>query len=62
MTVIPFASFLAGSLLSLLLPGCIFLAIVFWYLRFIRSVPETPDVREPVEAATPDGAVSQVEL
>ncbi|HTX46063.1 MAG TPA: hypothetical protein VMD48_07295 [Solirubrobacteraceae bacterium] len=62
MTLIPLASFLAGSLLSLLLPGCVFLAVVFWYLRFVRTVPETPDVREPVEAATPDGAVSQVEL
>lgn len=62
MAAIPLASFLAGSLLTLLLPGCIFLAIAGWYLWFFKRVPETSDVREPVEAATPDGAASQVEL
>jgi hypothetical protein len=62
MTTIPIASFLAGSLLTLLLPIGMFLALAGWYLWFVRRVPETPDVREPVEAATPDGAASKVDL
>jgi hypothetical protein len=44
MTSIPVASsFLAGSLLSLLLPVLIFLAILVWYLTFIKRVPDTVD-------------------
>jgi hypothetical protein len=44
MTSIPVASsFLAGSLLSLLLPVLIFLAILVWYLKFIKGVPDTVD-------------------
>jgi hypothetical protein len=35
------ASFLAGSLLSLLLPALLLIALVIWYLMFIRRVPET---------------------
>jgi hypothetical protein len=62
MTPIPLASFLAGSLLTLLVPLGIFLAVTLWYVQFIKRVPETPNVREPVEAATPDDAITQVEL
>jgi hypothetical protein len=62
MTTIPIASFLAGSLLSLLLPIGLFLALIGWYVWFIRRVPETPDVHEPVEAATPDGAAAKVDI
>jgi hypothetical protein len=44
MTSIPVASsFLAGSILSLLLPVLIFLALLVWYLKFIRRVPDTVD-------------------
>lgn len=35
------ATFLAGSLLSLLLPVCLLIALVVWYVGFIRRVPET---------------------
>lgn len=34
------ASFLAGALLSLLLPVFMLIALVFWYMAFIRRVPE----------------------
>jgi hypothetical protein len=38
---IPFAdNFLAGSLLSLLLPVGLLIAIVIWYLVVMRRVPE----------------------
>ncbi len=62
MASIPVASFLAGSLLTLLIPLGLFLALAWWYVWFVRRVPETSDKREPVEAATADGAASQVEL
>jgi hypothetical protein len=62
MASIPVASFLAGSLLTLLLPLGMFVALAGWYVWFVKRVPETADVREPVEAATPDGSVSDVEL
>ena len=32
-------NFLAGSLLSLLLPVCLLIAIAFWYVHFIRHSP-----------------------
>jgi hypothetical protein len=62
MASIPVASFLAGSVLTLVLPLGMFLALAGWYVWFIKRVPETADKREPVEAATADGAASQVEL
>jgi hypothetical protein len=34
------ASFLAGSLLTLLLPVLLLVALVAWYLIFLREVPE----------------------
>ncbi len=41
MLPIPFADdFLASSLLSLLLPVCLLIAIAVWYLRTVRHVPE----------------------
>jgi hypothetical protein len=33
--------FLAGSLLSLLLPVCLLIAIAAWYVLFARRAPET---------------------
>jgi hypothetical protein len=45
MPLILFAdNFLAGSLLSLLLPTCLLIVIAVWYVRTIRQVPEdTPE-------------------
>ena len=39
MTLIPIASFLAGSLLSLLLPVGLLIALAIWHLLAIRRVP-----------------------
>ena len=64
MTSIPVASsFLAGSLLSLLLPVLIFLALLVWYLRFIKGVPDTvaESQAEPPGAPSADVAPPQSE-
>jgi hypothetical protein len=61
MSPIPFAdNFLAGSLLSLLLPTGLLIAIAIWYVRAVRHVPEdTPEsspalpTAEVVAAAPP---------
>jgi hypothetical protein len=41
--MVPIAAFLAGSLLSLLLPTLLLIALVVWYWMFIRRVPESTD-------------------
>jgi hypothetical protein len=41
--MIPIATFLAGSILSLLLPVLLLIGLVIWYVRFVRSVPEPDD-------------------
>jgi hypothetical protein len=46
------ATFLAGSLLSLLLPVLLLLALVAWYLMFIRKIPE-PTAGDRAAAAAP---------
>ena len=51
MPVLPFADFLAGALLTLLLPVALLIALVAWYWMFSARVPETPDVREPRQPA-----------
>jgi hypothetical protein len=45
------AAFLAGSLLTLLLPIALLIALVVWYWQFSRRVPETGDSAEPGGAA-----------
>ena len=50
----PIATFLAGSLLTLLLPVALLIALVVWYWRFSARVPETADAPGPgAAAATP---------
>ncbi len=53
MIFIPTATFLAGALLSLLLPVGLLIALATWYVMFIRRVPETPEGQKtaPAEAA-----------
>jgi hypothetical protein len=53
--LVPIATFLAGSLLSLLLPVLLLIALVVWYWVFIRRVPEPTDGAggEPTGATTP---------
>jgi hypothetical protein len=40
MLTIPLASFLAGSLLSLLIPIFVLIALVVWYMTSVLRVPE----------------------
>jgi hypothetical protein len=41
MPTIPFAdNFLAGSLITLLMPACLLIAIAIWYVRALGRVPE----------------------
>jgi hypothetical protein len=49
MPLIPFASFLAGAILSLVLPLALLVAISLWYHFSVRRMPGPP-------AATPRGA------
>jgi hypothetical protein len=55
-TFIPFADFLAGALLSLLLPVTLLMALVVWYVMFIRRVPETGE-----QSTTPEGSTGAPE-
>ncbi|HUE27979.1 MAG TPA: hypothetical protein VMP89_14485 [Solirubrobacteraceae bacterium] len=62
MPVIPIASFLAGSLLSLLLPVILLIALVVWYVRFLGRASEPADTsdlgRSGAEASGTGGAVA----
>jgi hypothetical protein len=51
--MLPLADFLAGALLSLLLPVALLIGLVVWYLKFIRRVPETPEPELPGAPANP---------
>ena len=46
MPLFPFADFLAGALLTLLLPVALLIALVAWYWWFSARVPETADGRK----------------
>jgi hypothetical protein len=46
------ADFLAGSILTLILPVALLIALVWWYLLFLRRVPE-PTVEKGAAAASP---------
>jgi hypothetical protein len=41
--MVPIAAFLAGSLLSLLLPTLLLIALVVWYWLFLRRAPDPAD-------------------
>jgi hypothetical protein len=48
--VLPIAAFLVGSLLSLLLPTALLIALVVWYWWFVGRVPgpaDPPEVNPP---------------
>jgi hypothetical protein len=57
----PFADFLAGALLTLLLPVALLIALVAWYWWFSARVPETADGRKASTAAAtnPGPSVSE---
>lgn len=43
MPLLPVAAFLAGALLSLLVPVGLLIALSLWYMLFVRRVPETTE-------------------
>jgi hypothetical protein len=47
---VPIATFLAGSLLTLLIPVALLIALVVWYWRFSARVPQTADGSESSSA------------
>ena len=51
MPFVPTATFLAGSLLTLLLPIALLIALVVWYWRFSSRVPETAEGPGPSTTA-----------
>jgi hypothetical protein len=53
---IPTATFLAGALLSLLLPVGLLIALATWYVMFIRRLPETAEGQEPLPPDAVPGA------
>ena len=52
MTLIP-ATFLAGALLSLLIPIVLLIALVIWYMMFLRRVPEPTEQPVAPDAVAP---------
>jgi hypothetical protein len=56
LSVLPIADFLAGSLLTLLLPVALLIALVAWYWWFSSRVPDTGD--GPDTSATPAAAAA----
>jgi cytoskeletal protein RodZ len=60
MASIPFAdNFLAGSLLTLLMPVLLLIALVVWYMIAIRKVPETPESSPSLPSPEVVAATSQ---
>jgi hypothetical protein len=43
LALVTIASFLAGSVISLLIPVLLLIALVVWYMKFFRRVPETTE-------------------
>ncbi|HYB28520.1 MAG TPA: hypothetical protein VEF89_18035 [Solirubrobacteraceae bacterium] len=56
MTPLPIASFLAGSLLTILVPLGVLIAISVWYVRLVRRVPD-PGLSSRADAV-PEAAVA----
>ena len=47
MPLVPIAAFLAGALLTILLPLALLIALGVWYWMFSVRVPDTADGSEP---------------
>jgi hypothetical protein len=52
--LVPIAAFLAGALLTLLLPVLLLIALVVWYWMVSVHVPDTPDGSEAGTAPAAD--------
>lgn len=48
------SSFLAASLLTILVPICLLIALAIWHTRTIRSVPDNPIETAPHAAGAGD--------
>lgn len=61
MPLVPIAAFLAGALLSLLLPVGLLIALSLWYWVFSARVPETVEERKAstTQATTAGPSVTQ---
>lgn len=46
MTLMPMATFLAGSLLTILLPISLLIGLVVWYAMFLRRASEPADTSD----------------
>lgn len=60
--MLPIADFLAGALLTLLLPVALLIALVAWYWMVTRRMPDAadgPDKSATPTAATPGPTVSE---
>ena len=56
MSVVPIAAFLAGALLTILLPIALLIALTVWYWQFSSRVPDTaggPEPRTTTATASP---------
>jgi hypothetical protein len=53
MPVLPIAAFLAGALLSLLLPALLLIALVLWYWIVVARVPGPSDSADAGSRETP---------
>ncbi len=67
MALLPIGSFLAGAVISLVIPVLLLIALTVWYLKFFRRVPETtegelthsgadPRLEPPVDAGSVSGS------
>jgi hypothetical protein len=56
MLALPIAAFLAGALLSLLLPALLLIALVVWHFGVIARVPEPRDTTEKPAGGAADPA------
>lgn len=56
MPALPIAAFLAGALLSLLLPTLLLIALVVWHFGVIARVPEPPEQTKEPSGGTADTA------
>jgi len=58
-TILLASNFLAGSIISLLIPVTLLICLVGWHLLSLRHVPEgEPGSRQPADAADPLARVS----
>jgi hypothetical protein len=58
--LIPIAAFLAGAILSLLLPVCLLIALAIWLTLAVRRVPGPGDAA-PAREQTAAGSAEQPE-